>query len=205
MSNFLSSYSFTNRLLLLFMSMSFCATLSAQDYRAQLESDFYTYVNLLVEKDFEKSMDYIVDDFFEIIPRDQLVQLMEQAFSTPGFEIKLRDPKIIDVQKREKVDGKHYVFMNYSNLMDMKIIKEVHATEEEHKAYMDMMQFAFEDSFGEDNVKLNTEDSSFEIYSEKMVCSISENGVDSWKFLVVESNQKALLEQILPAAIFSKI
>ena len=160
--------------------------------------DFNNYLEAIVSKEFSKSMDYIVPEFFEIFPKEQMIKVMEQTFNNPEMEFELKDPKILEIGKIKEVDDRFYSKLRYSNLMNMKIVSEEEETEEEKKMRNNLMKLSFEQTFGSGNVEYNSETEFFQIYSEKEVIAISDNGKTEWKFLVVEEKQKFILEKIVP-------
>lgn len=61
------------RLFIVFVSFAFSTSLSAQTYKDSIKAQFLRYTNLLIEKDFAKSTEYINPGFFKLIPKPQLV------------------------------------------------------------------------------------------------------------------------------------
>lgn len=176
-------------------------SLFSQDYKQNIEKEFSDYLETIVNKDFEKSVGYILPEFFEIVPKDQMIQIMEQSFNNPEMEISLKDPKILNIEDKQHIEDQYYALLSYSNTMIIKFIDE----EEESQEFTNAIKQSFDQTFGSENVKYNEESGSFEIYSVKKVCAISEDGKSAWKFLVLEKNQKEILKRILPQSIIEKI
>lgn len=177
----------------------------AQDYKKEIETEFMEYVNLLVDMEFEKSMDYILPEFFEIIPKSQMIVLMEQTFNNPSIEIELKNPRIIKTDDSQKIDGKYYSLLTYSNQMNIKILGDEEETEDDKKVRINLTKVSFENTFGSDHVIYNEETGFFEIQTEKDVYAISDNGEADWKFLTLEKTQKAILEKLLPEKLTKKL
>lgn len=163
-----------------------------------IRSDFKNYLNAITTKQFSKSMDFIVPEFFEIFPKEQMIKVMEQTFNNPEIEFELKDPKILGVGKTKKVDNKFYSKLRYSNMMNMRIVSDEEETDEEKKMRINLMKLSFEETFGSGNVDYNSETDFFQIYSEKEVIARSENGKSAWKFLVIEEKQKFIVEKLVP-------
>jgi hypothetical protein len=72
----------------------------AQDYKNELKKEFNDYLSTIVNMEFEKSMEYIVPEFFEIVPKSQMIKVMKQAFNNPGVEIEITNPKIIGIKDK---------------------------------------------------------------------------------------------------------
>ena len=152
-------------------------------------------------------MAFIPEEFFEIIPKDQMVLVMEKTFSNPEMGFELKSPKIIEISDIEKIGDKYYSLMSYSSLMKMKFIDSSleEETETEHKLRINMIKLSFEEAFGSNNVKYDEKAEAFEINAPKQAYAISKNGKSDWKFLVIEKKQKFLLEKLLPKQLADKI
>ena len=181
------------------------STGNAQDYKKTIEIEFNEYLNSIVNKNFAKSMNYVIPEFFEIIPKSQMIKLMEQTFNNPSMEFELKNPKILSINDAQKIEEKFYSLLSYSNQMNMKILNEGEETEDEKKMRIGLTQLSFEKNFGSENVKYNKETDFFEILVEKQVYTISKDGKTNWKFLVIEKKQKVLLEKLLPKELVDKI
>ena len=177
----------------------------AQDYKENIKSEFTEYLNSLINMEFEKSFEYITPEFFEIVPKSQMIKLMEQTFNNPTMDIEIKNPKILTVNDSEKIGNKFYSLLTYSNQMNLKIISEEEETEDEKKMRINLTKLSFEQNFGSENVQYNEKTEFFEIQSQKDVYGISENGETNWKFLVLEKDSKIILDKILPKELAEKI
>lgn len=192
----------TKLLTILFLATGLIA--SAQDYKKVIENEFNDYLNTIVNMEFEKSMDYLTPEFFEIIPRSEMLKVMEQTFNNPAIEYEMENPRILKINDAREIENKYYSLLTYTNQMNIKILGEDEETEDEKNVRNKMTKLAFDQNFGSDNVKFNNETGFFEIQSENDVYAISENGQSGWKFLVIEENLKPILEKILPQQLTDK-
>ena len=119
------------------------STGNAQDYKKTIEIEFTEYLNSIVNKNFAKSMDYVIPEFFEIIPKSQMIKVMEQTFNNPSMEFELKNPKIISINDAQKIAEKFYSLLSYSNQMNMKIRNEGEETEDEKKMRIGLTQLSF--------------------------------------------------------------
>lgn len=187
---------------LLFLGTSY--TIFAQEYKENIKTDFSAYLGLIVNKEYEKSMNYILPEFFEIFPKSQIVKLMEQIFNDPSLELTLSDPKILSIGDLEEIEGKFYVSLSYSNKMRMKIHGEKNEEEDAKTMRFSLTKASLNQTFGDENVTFNETTEFFEIIAQKEAYAISNNGLTDWKFLVAEKNQQFILEKLLPKALFEK-
>jgi hypothetical protein len=184
----------------------FTSSIFSQIPEENLRKEFNTYINLTINQDFEKSMDYVVEDFFEIFPKEQMVSLMKQIYNNPSMEIKLEKPTILEVDKIEKINEKYYSILTYSNLMKMKLKSEdENESDEDKKMRIGLIKVSLFKKFGAENVDYNEKTDFFEIKVTKKVCSVSKNGNDIWKFVTIEKEQKYILEKFIPKEILEKI
>ncbi|RXP54783.1 hypothetical protein EC396_08700 [Lutibacter sp. HS1-25] len=184
----------------------FTTILVGQNSKENLKNDFNDYLTLILNEEIEKSMDYLIDDFFKIIPKEQLIVLMKQIYNNPSYEFKLTTPKILSIGDIETINDKSYSILTYSSLMNMKFNSDSeNETTDDKNARLNLIRNSLVSTFGVENVKLDDETDFFEILATKSVCSLSENGIDNWKFITVEEKQKSLLEQFIPKEIMEKI
>ncbi|PPK95826.1 hypothetical protein LY01_01419 [Nonlabens xylanidelens] len=188
---------------LLFITVSSIAL--AQETKNQIQADFTNYLNSIVNMELEKSLDYMPTEFFDIIPKAKMLEVMKQTFNNPDMEIDIKNPTILKIDDAQKIENKYYSLLTYSSQMDMKINGEEHETEEDKKLRISMTKTAFQQSFGAENVVYNDTTGFFEIQSQKDVYGISDNGKTGWKFLVLEKNQKVILEKLLPAQLIQDL
>ena len=135
-----------------------------------------------------------------------MIDLMRQLYNNPMMEFKLENPKIIKIDSILKIKEKHYSILTYSNLMSMKINPEdTNESSENKKMRIGLLKASFYKSFGAENVNYDDETDFFKINVVKNVCSVSKNGVDTWKFVTLEEDQRYILEKFIPKEIFERI
>ncbi|MEM6379969.1 MAG: hypothetical protein AAF705_17370, partial [Bacteroidota bacterium] len=144
-------------------------------------------------------------EFFEIVPKDQLIGLMETTFNNPSMEFEIKNPKILNIKDAQEIENKYYALLTYSNQMDMKVLGPQGETGDEKKNRIKTTQLALEQTFGSENVSYNVETDFFEIQSQKDAYGISKDGETNWNFLVIEKDQKLILEKLLPKELADKI
>ena len=77
--------------IILLLFLAFNSALFAQDNSEAIKSDFANYLKAIKTQDFETSLDYLVEDVFEIIPKETMLTLMEQMFNVEGVEFTFGD------------------------------------------------------------------------------------------------------------------
>jgi hypothetical protein len=163
-----------------------------QAYKDDVKTQFLEYTNLLMKKEFEKSVDYLNPAFFTIIPKAQLLKIMEQTYNNPNIDFEIEQPTIINIQDKKNIDGKDYVQLKYSNYLKMRFKSQDGKTGD-----TTLTKKALEKQFGDGNVSYDAQTNfyRFLVYKNVIANSI---GNKKWTFIVVEDKQRPILEKILP-------
>jgi hypothetical protein len=196
-------------LLLLISNLTFSQTAENtknKNYKENLNKAFIEYNDLILDQNFEKSMDFMLPEFFEIIPRNQMVLLMKKTYNNPDLEFKADKPKNIKYGELKQIEEKYYSEISYDYDIKIKFNNvEKSEDEEQNKLTLNLMKLNLEKTFGSGNVNYNEKTEFYDINSNKNAIGISKNGINNWKFLVIEKKQKFILEKILPKEITEKI
>lgn len=173
------------------------ALTNAQNKNVNIDKDFIDYNEFILNKDFEKAVEYVPQDFFKLIPKEQMVNFMGQALNNPDLEIIADAPQDIKYGETVLMKDKYYSIITYFYNLKMKFNDlELTGNQEEDEENIRITKSALEQSFGQGNVKFNSDTSFFEIHAIKKAVGISDDGNSDWKFLVIEQNQKPFLEKI---------
>lgn len=178
----------------------------AQDYRANIEKGFSEYFRLMATGAFDQSMEYIPDEFFKVVPKQQMVAMMKQLMNSKEFELKFTEGKVKNIKAPKVVNGKHYALFSYTNAMSMRF-KELDTLQDKNKKAqkLNVIKEALALKFGDEHVKLDDQTSTFVIDVVKKSCAVSLDGLANWKFVNIETEQKGLLQRILPAEIIDEL
>jgi len=166
-----------------------------------INSDFNGYIAAIMKKEFNKAMDYMIPEFFEIIPRSQMIDVIEQIFNDPEIDFKIVEPNILDYRKIIKIENKYYTKLTYSNVLKMRFTPTEVESAEEKELRTSYLISAYNEKYGEQNVAYNPETEFYEITEIKDLIGASQNGISDWKFVVVQKEQMAILEKIVPQEI----
>jgi hypothetical protein len=175
---------------LLLLCISFLV--QGQTYKDDIRTQFLDYTDLLIKKDFSKSIDYLNPDFLKITTKDQLLMVMEKTYNNPSLGFEISKPTIISVDDKTSIDGREYVKFGYSNYLTLHFI-----TEDGKVQDTALTKKALENQFGQNNVTYNSQTDQYKIQVFKKVIADSKDN-EKWTFVVVEEKQKSILEKILP-------
>ncbi|MDY0090743.1 MAG: hypothetical protein RBR78_10325 [Flavobacteriaceae bacterium] len=194
------------RLLLLVLISNLTFGQTDEKHKENLNKDFIEYNGLILNQDFEKAMNFMLPEFFEIIPKNQMILLMKQVYNNPDLEFKMGKPKDIGYGNPKKIGEKYYSEIIYSYDIEMKFNNlEESEDDEQNELTRNLTKLSLEKTFGSGNVNFNKETEFYEIHSRKNAFGISENGISDWKFVIVEPKQKFILEKILPQELTEKL
>ncbi|HYC29583.1 MAG TPA: hypothetical protein VEB42_12210 [Chitinophagaceae bacterium] len=169
-----------------------CLSLKAQDYKTDVKTQFMQYMNLIMQKKFDKAMDYINPALFKIIPKEQFEQAMEAAFNNPSMEVSVEKAEIASTSDKQVISGVSYVKIKYVSYARLRMILE----KGQHLDTAVLIQ-ALEKSFGKGNVTYDKATNYFKMKkTENAVANSTDN--KKWTFLVLAEGQKSMLEKILP-------
>jgi hypothetical protein len=179
------------RIIFVFLLVAFKSLdLSAQAYKDSIESQFLRYTDLLIKKEYARSTDYLNPGFFKIVPKAQLIKIMEKSLNDPNADFTIESPNIISIGNSKTIAKQSYVKLKYSNYMSMHF-------KTEGDSYSELAHQSLQGSFGEENVKYDSATNTFRIFVVKDVIA---NSVDNknWTFVVLEEKQKPILEKFIP-------
>jgi hypothetical protein len=193
------------KIALLFIAflMSICGF--SQTYKTQIDQEFNQYLDLVMHKKFDKSMDYLIPEFFELFPKAKIVEAMEKVFNNPAVEFEIKNNTIENIADLQHIRNKYYAMMTYSNQMNMRIKNDKVETDDDKKMRIEMIKLTLQNKFGSNNVNYNSATDFFEVHVVKQAVAISTDGVTQWKFLVFEENQRALLEKLVPKELLKQL
>ena len=181
-----------SRLILVFVILTFSSRLSAQSYKDSIEAQFLRYTNLLINKEFAKSTDYMNQEFFKIFSKAQMIALIEKTYNNPEINFSIDNPVVISVGNSKMINKTNYVKLQYSNYMNIRFKSDEKETPDTASTKM-----ALQAQFGEDNVKYIQSTDTYRIFVVKNVIADSKD-MRNWTFVVVEDKQKPILEKFIP-------
>ncbi len=180
---------------ILLIAISFTA--SSQTSDAVLNKRLAEYLVFSKELKVDALLDYMYPRMFELASREQLKQLLEQAFNSPDISIKLDSLTIDKILPVSKFSKGAYTKFTYSLVMKIKLTNP--AMEDKSEAILDN----FKEKFGEKNVFYDETTKLFSVYQTKDALAIKDNySKNIWTMLGLEKEQS--LEKIIPAEIKAK-
>jgi hypothetical protein len=180
-------------------------TCSSQDFKKTIEKEFKDYNNLIEKLEFEKSMQYLPQEFIELFSKSQFIKMMNQTYNNPSFKYEIKHLKIDNINDLQKIENKYYTSFNFSGNILIKTNRRINEDDEDFLNRIKKAKLSMEQSLGKDKVNLIDSQTTISINSFKKVIAISNNGKSDWKFLVLGKNQNEIAKKILPKQIIEKI
>lgn len=180
-------------LITIYLSISFgCA--AQEDIKSVLNE----YLKLSEEKNSEKLMDYMYPKFFELFPRQVMIEALDKSLKDPTLEIELRDSKILEISPVKTVDTVTYSIVDYSFVMTLKYVEsEENPLPDEDT--IEMTTNIFKNMYGD--VSYDAENYRFTIKVKKNMLVLKTPSLKSWKVLGTDANLKPYMLKIIPKEI----
>lgn len=157
-----------------------------------------TYMEIVEQKDYQKTMDYLYPKLFDLVPRSLMKEALKQQAEDTEMQLEVKNSKIESVSKVLRVEGVKYALVDYSFLMILII-------PEEDKESLNMMKGLFELNYGAENVSLDVEKRAFNINVVSAAYVINDPEYDGWKLLERKKELLPLLEKMLPKKVLKKL
>ncbi|CAA6800020.1 MAG: Unknown protein [uncultured Aureispira sp.] len=187
-----------NKIWLLYLLLFIQATSFAQTDVEAIRQTAEIYMEIVEQKKYQKTMDYLYPKLFDLVPRSLMEEALKAQEEQTDIELEIKDSKIEAVSKVLRVEAVKYALVNYSFLMIMTI-------PEEDKDGLEMMKGLFELNYGAKNVSLDVEKRAFSINVASAAYLINDPEYDGWKLLERKKELLPLLEKILPKKVLKKL
>ncbi len=160
----------------------------------EIRKDFNDYFNLIAERKIDDALNYTNPKLFEIVPKEQMKNLMEVVYKMPNIEYKTGVATFLKFEEIKKIENINYVKFNIISPIEMKFT-DIENTEER----VLQMTKNFEAKFGVGNVVFDKNSGFYKINAEKVIIASSNNELLEWKFVTVDNpKMKVLLEKFIP-------
>lgn len=180
------------------------ANANGQDAK-KITEDYNAYSKLLSEKNFEKAFDYLNPGIFDIAPKEQLLEVMNQTLNNPAIALEVSMPEVSEFSDVKKIGETYYVKFKSFNVIKMKFtgLFTPDKTPAEIQATTQKMKESFDAKFGANNVSYDEQTQFFQIKAMKPVIASSADQ-KSWKFITIDDDsQKPMLSQFIPAELLN--
>lgn len=180
----------------IFTSFLFFAQKSNADDQAIRKSVVY-FVNTIKYKKMDQTVDCIYPKFFNVVPKEQVTQLLNMTYNNPFVKVDVQDMKFISVGKPELVDGEYFSITSYY----LKLKADVSSMNEDMKKMISEM---LTKKYGNNSVQYLAKEGAYMINAPMKVVAVSKDR-KNWKVIFADKEYKNQLTKVLPKKILDKI
>jgi hypothetical protein len=180
-------------LLLLFIGLCSLSAQAQQDTSLQRRLDEYLAANK--QLDFEKLMDYIYPKLFDIVPREQMIELFKSIFDNPQMTISMDSMSVTGISKSFSFKGAQFKKVDYYVGMSLRF-KDSTVLKDQDRVLE--IQERVKTSMNAENVKYIAQDNSLAIDAKKVMFAIKGNPQTQWMFVGYEPQQRDMMKTLVP-------
>lgn len=172
------------------------------DYRQSIRDTFAVYRDLTIAKKYDRIMDYIYPKLFELVGREQLVELF-RGLDDESMSISFVDLRIDSISERFVQGDEQFVLVYHGGTMTVRPGAEMAAD----TASLSLLRSVYEQQYGTENVRLSQSKAAaptLTIQLKKTLFAIAPTDSRRWRFLENNRDNPALLEFLLPKAVINR-
>lgn len=192
------------KIYVLILSLVLTFNAFGQTSKDNIQTTFEYYLELNDGLRFNELMDYIVEDLFKIAPREELVKIFESMFHDPSIDIIMKPSKIIQINEVEKFGDQYYATLTYHGTFSIKMNEVDEMPKKDRNELINTFFKGMQDAYGKENVSVDKKTGYVTVSKSNVVCCVSKNGLNDWKFVSIEKQQMSLLQKFLPKEILDR-
>jgi len=155
------------------------------------------YMMLNKKMDFEKLMDYIHPNLFNIASKEQMAEMFKSAFDNEALTIRMDSLSVIAISPSFSNKGSLYRKVDYYISLSLKF-KDSSILKDDESVATSIAQM--KSAMDADNVKYIKSDNRLQIDSRKIMIAIKDNAKE-WMFLGYEAKQSDLMQSLVPVEV----
>ena len=184
--------------LLFFIALCCLSTLAQRDTSLQRRLDAYLAANK--QLDFEKLMDYIHPKLFDIVPREQMIELFKSIFDNPQMMISMDSMSVIGVSKSFNFKGAEYKKVDYYLRMSLRF-KDSTVLKDQDR--VSEIQEQVKTSMSAEKIRYVPQNNSLAIDAKKIMFAIKDNPRTQWMFVGYEPQQREMMKALVPEEVLT--
>jgi hypothetical protein len=182
----------------LFLSFFFLAAHAQKSTDPLLDTRLQEYLSFTRQLNFDKAMDYMHPRLFAIVPKDQLIQSMVQAFSNEEIKITFDSMAIASVSPIYKHLKASYRKVDYYMAMTIALGDSMDL---KNKQIASIMLKSFQTSFPGKKIVVDAENNAIRVAGKELMFAIRDPEAANWMFLGYDRSNPALLARLYPKAV----
>jgi hypothetical protein len=184
--------------ILLFVALCSLSTLAQRDTSLQRRLDEYLVANK--QLDFEKLMNYIHPKLFEIVPREQMIELFKSIFDNPQMMISMDTMSVTGISRSFNFKGAEYKKVDYYLGMSVRF-KDSTVLKDQDK--LAEIQERVKTAMSAENIKYIAENNSLAIDTKKIMFAVKDNPRTQWMFVGYEPQQREMMKTLVPEEVLT--
>ena len=184
----------------LFLSI---ASINAQN--KLIKERFIKMQQALLDKKFEKSLEFTAEELFEIVSKEQLLSVMEATFNNPKMQIDSDLPKVLDISDVFQVKNKFYAILKITGNQRIRVLGDDNKALGLDDRLLYALKLNFEQQYGSENVKFDEKTKFFNVIVNQTIVSISYDGETEWKYLAIDNLKLEIISKLLPQEVLNKV
>ena len=184
----------------LFLSI---ASINAQN--KLIKERFIKMQQALLDKEFEKSLEFTAEELFDIVPKEQLLSVMEATFNNPKMQIDSDLPKVLNISDVFQVKNKFYAILKITGNQRIRVLDDDNKALGLDDRLLYALKLNFEQQYGSENVKFDEKTKFFNVIVNQTIVSISYDGETDWKYLAIDNLKLEIISKLLPQEVLNKV
>ena len=178
----------------------------AQTEVDSIKQTVLAYFKTMETFDMKASVEYLHPAIFDLVPKNNMIEMLEQSFKDPEVRLKMDSAEILKVSPILEDNNIKYGLVNYSFLMHMTMMDgEKPLTDTNDKSALMFTYNMIKGKYGDKKVRLESAKGTIHVLSETSLFAIKAPGFDGWKFLENKENMTKVFDGIIPENILTQL
>jgi hypothetical protein len=184
--------------ILFLVALCSLSTLGQRDTSLQRRLGEYFVANK--QLDFEKLMNYIYPKLFEIVPREQMIELFKSIFGNPQMTVSMDSMSVTGISESFNFKGAEYKKVDYYVGMSLQF-KDSTVLKDQDK--LADIQERVKTSMSAENIKYVAENNSLAIDLKKIMFAVKDNPRTQWMFVGYEPQERDMMKTLVPQEVLT--
>ena len=158
------------------------------------------YFKATEAKDWNKVVDMVYPKLFTLVAKEDMVQLFADMEGN-GMVFQMNNSKVNRISEAVAHEGERFALVDYSAGMNIRFTSAAYRD----SSMVSTLQASFAAAYGNENVRYNQADNSFDIQAEKTMFAIAPAGSGEWAFMENNPGQEGMLGALIPEAVREKL
>jgi hypothetical protein len=164
----------------------------SQEIDKKLTERIDSVLRFTQQSDFERTLDFTYPKLFSIVPRPQMLKILQESLDNEEVSITIDSVKLIKIHPPFTIGNGTYARITHGMILVMKFKEEIDTTDKES---LDMMTTMMEEGYGKGNVHFDKRANTIRISAPSTLVAIKNEFSPEWTFVNFDEDEGS---QILP-------